>query len=136
MKIRNGFVSNSSSSSFIIAIKDTDKYETKMKSILKEEFGRISEKIYDSFFSLNVMSKVTSSRDYNEDEGNGVELSTNNCRDYGWMRDVKKYHEFCDNGYTFYCGNLHDDGEPLEAFLRYYFELNINEDGLFIQSEG
>ena len=132
MKIRTGFVSNSSSSSFVIGIKDVASYEGKMMSLLKEEFGKLSTEIYKNHLDLKKMGKVISVKEYEED---GLELETDVRFTTGWFGDIKKYRELEKEGYTFYCGSFSSDGEPLEGLLRDHFNFDIENDGLMLKAD-
>lgn len=48
MKARNGFVSNSSSSSFIVAVKDRNKTSTKVKIEIEVDLSRYAEETIDT----------------------------------------------------------------------------------------
>ena len=92
MKTRNGFVSNSSSSSFLIAFKPG---QQKVRINIEIDLDR-----YMDIFSN--ISELVKSEDFECIE------------DYVSLEDIKEYF---DNGYKIGYGRVSDEDEPLEAVL-------------------
>ena len=141
MKIRNGFVSNSSSSSFII-ISDKKIDESSsfvdLFSIPKESpFYKLSCDIASTLFNnSNLMSYSDLVEEYfwceeeikkaNED----IEFAFEELQDiFKSIEELKKFKE--DKLYLRYGSNSDDDGDPIESMLRYY-DLDIESDGIKI----
>jgi hypothetical protein len=118
MKIRNGFVSNSSSSSFVIAVKgDLEKQIDKLtESVIKDiknsplDFSNMIKGMMNSF--IHTSEKI--------DDINCEEFEY----DYGWTEEdfAERYPEIYDKikneGWNLYLGAVHDeDVEPEEMML-------------------
>ena len=102
MKIRNGFVTNSSSTSFIISTKDNWKKETFMKSIGADggsPLNKVFEDLYDAV------------------EANKMEISKA-ARNFYEKETIKLVRRLLDEGRTVYYGKLYSDGDsPSEIYF-------------------
>lgn len=124
MKIRNGFVSNSSSSSFIIAYKgilDCDEFTESVLLIPKKsplfEFGRnVIDKLFKCSEEVSDVSDAVEEGYLSSDEG----------------KDVEKMKA---DGFTVRAGSLSSEEWGLEGLLC-DTDLNIKSDTLIIKHAG
>lgn len=129
MKMRNGFVSNSSSSSFILAIKGP---KNRLKSVLKESFavpkGHPFEGIIQSItecFLEEVERAEVVDHEWIVDR-------------YDWDPDheeAKWLHKLLADGYKVFEGSFTDEDEAAEAMLC-DMDLDIKTDNIIIKKEG
>jgi hypothetical protein len=99
MKIRNGFVSNSSSSSFVVAVKDT----TKIKLEIDVDLADYADKIIATEQELKDYFEYEYGDDYLEDS---------------WAADkFKDCLRAIEAGNKVIFGSCDSDGEALEQFL-------------------
>jgi hypothetical protein len=111
MKVRIGFVSNSSSSSFIVGAKDEKKYEEKMKAFLHLKFGELGQVIYKTLLDPVMLNKITGiATDYGD--GEGIELATTDHYHTAYMESKEKYDKLVNKGFTLYYGLVN----PLKRF--------------------
>lgn len=127
MKTRNGFVSNSSSSSFLICIKKGE--ELSQENILKTfEIGENSP-LYDLADNLAV---------YLSDNVKQMTMDTIK-NDYTWKGEIEDYGvkllELIQDGWDVYKGYASNEGDAIEAYLC-DVELNIKTDNLILEKEG
>ena len=134
MKIRNGFVSNSSTSSFVLGIKGVT---------LEEAFDELesSEVANEGLFSGMVgeaLSVLKGACNELNDKYVESELSYKNMDDFlgdrpQYYKDIKS---LMLNGFTVYMGSLTDEGgEAMEALLC-NTDLNYDSEHLVIRHEG
>lgn len=131
MKVRNGFVSNSSSSSFIIAFSTKDTKEQHKK--LKEVFGTFPKDypIKNSYdFPAAFIGQIGSESPLTRQEY--IEL-------YGEEEDdldenEKKVLKLIDDGWFVYESSFSDQDDPVDTYLC-MSEVKYKDDELFISKE-
>ncbi len=136
MKIRNGFVSNSSSSSFIVGFKKGLSNEEKEQLLLKK-MGIINE---DSFF-YNVAKEITECIINSEFIKNKEKL----LEEYGYdsFEEMEELESWITNvflkceekNFDFYTGSAANDSENTGETLLCDMEWNIVDDDIFIQKD-
>jgi hypothetical protein len=126
MKIRQGFVSNSSSSSFIFVLKKEIDLKEKIKQLLKlpedSPFSSITKDIADIVVEN---SEPTDIKEYIED----------------YFYDTDEYPEYCGKvmakEWELFTGSFSDEEGDLSAFLCNYFKIDYeDEDIIFIKEAG
>lgn len=123
MKIRNGFVSNSSSSSFIISSKD------KPKAIIEIDIEKMSSKIIRNKSELEkYLLEEHAYNHYKSIEGFLADDKYNREVYEQLMKELEK-------GNTIYCGSVSSDGDDgLENYV-YYSGWGKNKNFDVIQGE-
>ena len=138
MKIRNGFVSNSSSSSFIIASKTKKKLHKKLEEVFKTPSNYPIQDLGDEVVST-IMGCLRGDG-YGEDTDSGDSFST-----------IEEYQEFCEEqyidtpdpeivelikqGFTVYVGEFCSDEGGIENILC-ETQLRYKDDELVIIHDG
>lgn len=131
MKIRSGFVSNSSSSSFLIYFKGT---KNSLSDYLKKVFAinfndtyplKISGKEIASTLEKNINDIIKTDEDLNY-------YIANNSIDENTVCNMRNY---LNKGYSIFSGQLCSDSEPLEALLCDK-DIAYEDDNLIIDHEG
>lgn len=122
MKVRNGFVSNSSSSSFVIYSKEELSSETLQKAL-----GVPKNHPLHGF-----VSKITDLFESNSKPFDVEELKENFEKyECNYSKNIL---EKIEEGYSAYRCSFHNDGEGMELAL-YYSEISVDTDDLIIKSE-
>ena len=132
MKIRNGFVSNSSTSSFVIAFIGN---KTELKKKIEEVFDKLPENYPIKFpkMSPTIMNgidkEVKSKKQYAQYLGYD---NFSEAEDEMW----EEYVEYLNKGWTLYFGGFSDDGgEEFDAFLC-NSDINYKDDEMYFHQDG
>lgn len=113
MKTRTGFVSNSSSSSFIVAVKGNLK--TELAKLEKKE--KKSNGLFSSLISEAVAVIETTCEDFNEQDVLDC-YGHDTIEEFYSTPEGKRIKKLQDDGFKVYTGSWSDDGgEPIEAVL-------------------
>jgi len=130
MKRRNGFVSNSSSSSFIVGFKGENNLKEKlMEGIEKNPLKPIIEKMVDC-----IVEKVTIYKDkksFIESEFDVID----EIDDRELKESYPTIHNLFDKGFVVGYGYFSDDEYGLESALC-YSDLHINDEDFFVEHDG
>jgi len=126
MKIRKGFVSNSSSSSFIIAVKDNKKELT--KDMLIKALQSSNSNILDKLASRLLKCVTAGQLDIIHVLG---ELGEKNIEDCYYEKDVLQNNKAA----NFYIGSCEDQDSFEEAFLC-ELDIDYSDDDIVIKKEG
>lgn len=125
MKIRNGFVSNSSSSSFIVAFKGKNFLEAYKNSFSNVEFPLKTSIVQDigNCLERNIDETFTTITDYQ------------NHDDYDEQRK-EKYSKLIADGYTVCIGSISDecDYDMIDNYLC-HIDIDYKDDNLIIEKE-
>jgi len=145
MKIRNGFVSNSSSSSFVVIVKNGE--ELKNENLMEIFDVKESSPLYSFAKDLaNWISNNVKEMDIKEIHDNFVgnykklpltedEMIKEIIDDYGGMSE-EDLNKVKNKDYRYYYGSAaNDSGEAIESYLC-ESELDIDTDLIKIQSDG
>lgn len=128
MKTRHGFVSNSSSSSFIVATKPgvTESQLVELLKVPKDSPLRfVAEEIASLIMRQNSMTPKEAISEYEEDYGEAISESVN----YDIIeKAIKKDMEIRQ-------GSVADDGEPIEAMFC-DMGMEYEDDNIIIRKEG
>ena len=100
MKLRNGFVSNSSSSSFIVAVKDA----TKIQLVIEADLEKFADKIITTEEELNKHFEYEWGDEFKD-------------KDEWVMKTYNKCLKAINDGMKVLFGSFSSDGEALEQFL-------------------
>ena len=130
MKTRNGFVSNSSTSSFLIAVKGNKKIlEVILRKILEVPIGYplrgFVEEVCKTIISCDNDYSFTSTREYLR------YLKKEGQNDEGDLEII----DLLGKGYSIYTGSFSDEEGGMEAFLC-NTDLNYKSDDLILRHEG
>ena len=139
MKIRMGFVSNSSSSSFVIASKgELNVGEESIKNIFKIDLNSPMFELAKRIINV-LIDKSEEISDFNEwlEEEYG---SFNGSEDYKEevmaYSEVSKIKQLIDNGFSVRKGSLYNDsGDTLESFLCDDFKFEYEDETLYISND-
>jgi len=144
MKIRNGFVSNSSSSSFVVLIKNGEKmtkemlndlFDIKENSILFGFSNILSNWILNNVKELSIKD-IFDNYSWSEDKNLSEEDMINGL--IGSSCDISRedLEKISNKEYRYYEGSASDDtGDGLETFLC-ETGINVNTDTIYIKSGG
>lgn len=132
MKIRQGFVSNSSSSSFTLALPKGTKKEDVKEIILKKMQVPETSMIFNMAQDMaEVFAKSIDSKLDIDDEINSTKkYMTNGGKD--WIRELEEYKE---KEWVIFRGGFADDNGEIEAMLC-CLTLKINDDDMHFENEG
>jgi len=135
MKIRNGFVSNSSSSSFVLAFNGNKK---DLEKKIDEIFG-VTPENYPIKNSFKGWGKTFVAACENGEEYKGVKGIKEYCEEYG-LEDETEIDDiilsYLKKDWTVYTGGFGDDcGDSIDAYLC-NAEIKWSDDELFIEQEG
>jgi len=113
MKARIGFVSNSSSSSFVLGVKgDLSKELEKLEKKEKKSGG-----LFSSLISSAIAVIEQNCHEFDENEAL-LEYGCEDPKEFYKEYEGKKIKSLLDEGYKVYTGSWSDDGgEPIEAVL-------------------
>lgn len=125
MKVRSGFVSNSSSSSFIVAYRSNfaDDFKNAVADTEKSPFAFMIQEV-GACFKRNIDETFKSLRDYFESE------------DYDKDRPDKKVIELLEKGFIVATGSISDENyDGMDSYLA-HVEIEFENDSLAIYTEG
>lgn len=135
MKVRNGFVSNSSSSSFVIAVKEGD-LESNFESVsggieIAEEFPM--KELVQQFISMITGAFVDNSNEYTLEE-----YLEEFCYDASEFEDMypEVYDKVKNHGWKLYQGSVSDDDfENMGAMMLVPLAIDYKSDDMIICKE-
>lgn len=139
MKIRTGHVSNSSSSSFIIAVKGNVKNDKELKSLLFQKI-EIPKGIFETINRKLVEALVYCSGECG-DVFTGEEGIERYCKEIAYDKEEnlssadKALCEKMRQGWNIFLGNASNDADPEEAML-YDMSITYEDDEFFIDKQG
>jgi hypothetical protein len=99
MKIRNDFVTNSSSSSFLIAVKE---------ELTPEKLYQVFD-VHENHPLVGIVNVIFRCAEKTTEE--------EFVRDYDYFLTEKKYQDILGKGYILYEGSFSDEASPAEAYL-------------------
>lgn len=136
MKIRNGFISNSSSSNFVLGIKGDLAVERVMKNIFKVNsnslFFNFAMECTEIFFSFQRSKSWEEFKQYMRQEHYCRDDSLENDECYELQRQLFK------DGFDVIYGNIPDrgcDGDQIESLLC-KMEIDYKSDSLVLKKKG
>jgi hypothetical protein len=145
MKVRNGFVSNSSSSSFIVIVKSYKKISNNMlmklfdlneNSILYGFASELSDWMLEHLKEMtikDIFNNYCYSEDKNLSEEDMIDIIINESYPVVAKEDLEKIKN---KEYHYYeCSASDDSGDGLESYLCEK-GINVDNDDIFIQSGG
>lgn len=136
MKIRNGFVSNSSSSSFIMRVPEGTTEEER-RELVEQQVGEMKGFFIPNFRN-DLVDAIMKCSSYKNDYESDLEWEIK------WIeedpkRDTEKrdrLQTMADDEFDYYCGGFSDNGDgPIQAWLC-YMNFKVSEERFFMENSG
>jgi hypothetical protein len=137
MKVRNGFVSNSSSSSFIIAVPNKTEPEEAVRKAFSVSDDHPLKGLVDQFCKTVLRTADIMTKEQYADDYTGEVPKTDEEWEEFWKHDAPepKAKELYDRDWTVFHGYFSDEDYGLECGLC-NMDLNIDKDNLVMIHEG
>ncbi len=139
MKIRQGFVSNSSSSSFTLALPKGKKREDIKEIILGKMQVPETSMIFDMSQEMAELFAAAASDQLDIDEE--IKDTKRYLKDYpsqdGWEKDwIKKLEEYKEKGWSVFRGGFSDNGTTGAEMMLCYSDMKIEDNEIHFENEG
>lgn len=134
MKVRNGFVSNSSTSSFVIRVSQGTT-EEQMRDMVEKHIG-ILDTCFLENFKEDMIDTILKCKGSKIDTKERLEEEKNNLKDREWGKQewVDEWQDIVDKNLDVYQGGFDSDGSnPVEILLN-HLNFKINKDDLFMEN--
>ena len=130
MKTRTGFVSNSSSSSFIIGVKNGELTEKKLQKLFKIEKGSVLQPLVDGLIEFIISDACPYTR-----KGYLEERCYEDLEELADCKEGKKAKEIFEKGYTFYEGHASNEDDNAMSYAMVEMDIDYEDDEIIFFKE-